>query len=192
MAASDLVLIRNEVQRRGISRVCHLTQSRKLPHILKHLDGIYSVDWLKQNAPDLFDANDKQRMDGLPDHISCSVEYPNVWYLKNATAREELFKEWVVLLIKPEVLWREHNRFCIRNCGAMRGNLVKEGYTGFVEMFQNEVSGAGGRVFPRTTQMLTCCPTDGQAEAMIHRQIPRDMIFGIAIPDKKRAEDEIW
>ncbi len=192
MVGSDLKLIRQEVQRRNISRVCHLTQSRKLPHILGSLNGIHSVEWLQQYAPDLLDVNDKQRLDRLLDHISCSIEYPNSWYLRNAASREILFKDWVVLLLKPEVLWRKNNRFCVRNCGARGGKLAKEGHQSFTELFQTQIKGSRGKIFERTPQMPDCCPTDGQAEVMVHRHIERNMIFGVVTPDEKRAGDEIY
>jgi hypothetical protein len=186
---SELELIRQEAHTRGISRLCHFTQARKLPHILTEVTGIYSVEWLRTNRPDLLDSNDQKRLDGYPNHISCSIEYANSWYWQKAKSREELFKDWVVLLIKPDVLWREKTRFCYRNCAALQGG-AQEGYNAFLEMFKPEVVGAYRKKFTRTPQMLPCCPTDGQAEALVHEQIGLDMLLGVAVQNEEQAQKE--
>lgn len=194
MLDQDLRLLDREIKTRGISRLCHLTQSRKLPHILGTLDGIYSNAWLRENRPDLLDANDPQRLDGLPDHISCSVEYPNFWYYRQVKDRERIFKGWIILLIEPDVMLRDNTVFCPRNCGALGGRLTDpryKGYTGFKRMFEDNVRGAYNRVFTRTEHMPDCCPTDGQAEVMIYRRIEQEKILGMIIPDEKRAKEEI-
>ena len=36
--------------------------------------------------------------------------------------------------------------------------------------------------------MPACCPTDGQAEILIKNNIPRNLIFGIVVPNKEMAE----
>ena len=36
--------------------------------------------------------------------------------------------------------------------------------------------------------MLSCCPTDGQAEILIKDNIPRDYIIGIATSEREIAE----
>ncbi len=187
---AELKQIRQEAQRKGISRLCHFTQARKLPHILAETAGIYSVEWLTTNRPDLLDSNDPQRLDGYPNHISCSIEYPNTWYWPKAKERDPLFKDWVVLLIKPDVLWREKTRFCYRNCAALLGD-AKEGYNAFLEMFRDEVVGAYNKSFRRTPEMLPCCPTDGQAEALVYERIGLDMIIGVAVQSRERARKEL-
>ena len=187
---NEVDLIRGEAQRREISRLCHLTQSRKLPHIMGSPGGLNSVEWLKKHAPDCLDQNDPQRLDGFPDHICCSVEYPNVWYWREARQREAIFKDWIVMLISPEVIWRPHTRFCYRNAGSQGGALGKEGYEAFASMFAPTVSGARGIAFPRTPYFLPCCPTDGQAEVQVYQRIEAEMILGIAVQSEEQARRE--
>ncbi len=194
MQARDRRLIRQEIKARSITRLCHLTQSRKLSHIFGTLDGIYSNDWLKENRPDLLDANDPQRLDGLRDHISCSIEYPNFWYYRQVKDRERIFKDWIILLIESDVMLQDNTVFCPRNCGALGGQLADpkhRGHTGFKRIFDSKVTGAYGKVYNRTRQMPDSCPTDGQAEVMIYRRIEQDKIFGVIAPNEKRATDEI-
>ena len=46
------------------------------------------------------------------------------------------------------------------------------------------------RVRARTPQMLACCPTDDQAEAMIPRSIPTGLITGVAVASEGQAKTE--
>jgi hypothetical protein len=92
---TDADHIKREAQRRGITRLCHFTQSRKLAHILTELDGIWSTARLVEIAPDLLDRMDQSRFDGHTNHICCSIEYPNTWYLNKIRDSDPLFKEWV-------------------------------------------------------------------------------------------------
>lgn len=190
MNLSESEKIRRESERRGISRICHITQSRKLPHIFGSLNGLYSAEWLRSNRPDLLDSNDEQRLDGKPDHISCSIEYPNGWYWDSIRQKVHAFKDWVVLLIRPDVLWRSDTYFCPRNCAASNGYFVRSGYMSFLELFGPEIIGAKGIPFRRTPNILSCCPTDGQAEIMVHRHIELEMIFGIGVINTEQADDE--
>jgi len=48
---------------------------------------------------------DHSRYDGRDDLICCSIEYPNSYYFANVRNNDRLFKDWVVLTIKPEYLW---------------------------------------------------------------------------------------
>ncbi|MCM1145310.1 MAG: DUF4433 domain-containing protein, partial [Lachnoclostridium sp.] len=42
--------------------------------------------------------------------------------------------------------------------------------------------------YPRTPDMLACCPTDGQAEILIEGNIPRDYLFGIVVGNEDIAK----
>jgi len=186
----DSVRIRLEAKRRGISRLCHFTQSRKLAHILTDLDGIWSTTRLKEMAPDLLDQTDPVRLDGCEDHICCSIEYPNTWYLARVRDRDPLFREWVILFLSPSLLWRG-SLFCPRNAAAERGGLIQGGYAGFKRLYESEIVGALGKTFKRTSAMLDCCPTDDQAEVLVFEHIPHSDILGIAVPTAERARIEI-
>ncbi len=41
--------------------------------------------------------------------------------------------------------------------------------------------------YPRSSKMLSCCPTDGQAEILIENSIPREYIKGIAVGNEDVA-----
>ena len=91
--------IQNDVLRRGITRLCHFTPSRSLAHILATGAGVLPTRLLKEEERLLFNPTDLQRLDGHVDHICCSIEYPNAWYLDRARATETLFRDWVILFV---------------------------------------------------------------------------------------------
>lgn len=191
MPEEELKRIRLEVQRRGITRLCHLTPSRKLGHILSSPEGILSRYRLEQTAPEVLDANDPARLDGYLDYVNCSVEYPNTWYYRRVKERDPLFVDWVALLLRPELLWHPGTLFCPTNAAAQRGALVRGGLEGFLALFAQEVVGARGKKIRRSSQMLPCCPTDDQAEVLIPVSVPRSMIEAVAVGSREQAAKEI-
>lgn len=186
----DAVKINQEATARGITRLCHFTQSRKLAHIICNPRGIIATAELREVAPDLLDVTDNERLDGYPDHISCSIEFPNTWYLKKIKDQDPLFKEWVVLFLKPSHLYKDDTLFCCRNASSQRGRLVRGGYAGFQSLFQQEITGARNQIFKRTTEMLSCCPTDDQAEVLVSGNVPREDIIGVGVCSEGQAERE--
>jgi hypothetical protein len=182
--------INSDVRKRKIRWLCHFTQSRKLSHILGEAAGIYSIEWLKENRPDIFDQNDSNRLDGYPNYINCSIEYPNTWFLNKAKKREVLFTDWSILLLKADLLWLPKTRFAYRNAAAISSN-IKEGFEAYSKMFADSITGAYGKTFTRDKNHVPSCPTDGQAEVLIYQHIPIDQIIGIVFADKKQAKLEI-
>lgn len=186
----DAVKIKREVAARGITRLCHFTQSRKLAHIVCNPRGIMPTAELRIVAPDLLDVTDNERLDGYTDHISCSIEFPNTWYLGKIKDQDPLFKDWVVLFIKPSHLCKDDTLFCCRNASSQRGRLVRGGYAGFEGLFQPQITGARGLTFKRTAEMLSCCPTDDQAEVLVSGNVPREDIIGVAVCSEDQAKRE--
>ena len=94
-----------EIARLNITRLCHLTPLINLVHILAG-EGLRSSKSLGADERACFDPQDLLRLDGYPDHISCSIEYPNAWYLRrrrsDATPAQRLAPDWVCILIAPE------------------------------------------------------------------------------------------
>jgi hypothetical protein len=187
---TDFDKIKKDVLERKIKKLCHFTQSRKLPHILGDTGGIFSTDWLQENRPDIIDQNDPVRLDGFPNYISCSIEYPNTWYLKKAKVRDPLFKDWCIVLVKPDVIWMPKTRFAYRNAAALRGN-INEGFKEYLKMFSPSISGAYNKVFNRKKMHLPSCPTDGQAEVLVYEKIPLKLIIGLGFKDEEHAKLEI-
>jgi hypothetical protein len=182
--------IEHEVQRRGITRLCHFTPSRNLVHILTGTTGILATKHLQEDERSIFTQTDLERLDGHQEYICCSIEYPNVWYFDKAKSKDILFKDWVILFISPRYLWLAGTRFCPRNAASSYGRNIREGEQAFLAMFSDAVPGAYGKTRSRSYNHLDCCPTDDQAEVLISDAIPIEDILAIAVPTEKQAKNE--
>lgn len=182
--------IKQEVESRGITRLCHFTPSRNLVHILTGTTGILATKKLQKDERSVFTSTDLKRLDGHEACICCSIEYPNAWYFDKAKSKDELFKDWVVLFINPKYLWLPGTRFCRRNAASSSGKSVAEGEQAFFSVFAQSVSGAGGQNFTRSNTHLACCPTDNQAEVLIPDQIGTADILAIVVPTETQAKNE--
>jgi hypothetical protein len=188
---SDLEAIRIEAETRGISRLTHFTPLRNLVHIATSNDGLLSTKALSEEERSAFNPQDLERLDGFPDHISCSIEYPNAYYLrgkrKEARGEKRIFPDWVCLLLAPGHLWADLTLLCPYNAAGRRGVDVGSGIECFQSLFAAEVD-APQRTWPRKLQPA-CCPTDAQAEVLVYRQIPPSDILGIAVRSAAQAGD---
>lgn len=180
--------IRRQVEERGITRLCHFTQSRNLPHILRSPGGLFPTQQLDEMKK-VFNPTDTSRWDGYPDHVCCSIQYPNGWYLNQAVGREKLFRDWVVLLLRPSYLWMDGTKFCVTNAAFRRGALVRAGLESFKALFADEVTGRRGIIYARGCKPANL-PTDDQAEVLIPDHVDRDGIIGIVVSSEPQAQRE--
>jgi hypothetical protein len=184
----DGELIRAEVERLGISRLCHLTPMRNFLQIASG-GGLRSVAELTAGGA-VFDQQDLARHDDRLEHISCTIEYPNVWYLGNrrrdATPLQRNFPGWVCLLLDPKYLWAEGTEFAPRNAASSGGALLRPGYDAFMGLYAERVTGAGGKNRGRDAKPRAC-PTDDQAEVMVHNRVPLADASTIVLPDAAQA-----
>jgi len=183
-----MMRIQAESSRRGITRLCHFTQSRNLAHIFGDNNGILSRHTLV--AHDMpHNPTDPNRFDGCDNLICCSIEYPNTYYFSTVRSRDLLFKDWVVLLLKPDYLWTAGTKFCPCNAAKACGAHIKDGYDTFLTLFSNVTPGSG---FNRSSTHLACAPTDIQAEVLIVDPIPLDAITAIAVESEEQAKRELF
>ena len=180
--------IRERTKRRGITRLCHFTPSRNLAHIASDPRGVLASRHLQDDETAVFNPTDKERLDGYPGHVCCSIQYPNAWYFRRAREHERLFPDWVVLLIDARHLWQADTKFCPRNAAAGYGRLVRGGVGAFEALFANEVEGA--RTYRRGPGHPDFLPTDEQAEVLIPDGISRDDVKGVVVRDNDQAARE--
>lgn len=180
--------IKDEVKKRGISRICHFTPSRSLLHILSDKIGVLATTHLRSDERSVFNPTDLNRFDRHPDHICCSIEYPNAWYFNTARSNEVLFKDWVVLLIRPHYLWAEGTKFCPVNAATGGGAYIAEGYNAFMNMFALTPKGSKQK---RGERHLSCSPTDDQAEVLVFDNIHIRDLIAAAVYDESQAKSEI-
>jgi len=188
---SDIEAIRAEAEWREISRLAHFTPKRNLVHIATSEDGLKSTKMMSEEERAEFNQQDLQRLDRHPDHISCTIEYPNAYYYRNkrkdARGEERLFPDWVCLLLSPKHLWGKATLFCPHNAAGWGGTGVRSGLKCFMSMFADEVEAPQGTW--RRQRHPNCCTTDVQAEVLIHRQVPLKDVLGIVVESPGQAGD---
>ena len=182
--------IRASALEKGITRLCHFTPSRNLGHIATQNQGVLATQHLRDDEKAVLNPTDLERLDGYPDHVCCSIQYPNAWYLRRAQEKEHLFRDWVVLLIASHYLWQPGTKFSPRNAASNHGRNVRDGAEAFEALFAPNVEGAYGRTFRRSGSHPLWLPTDDQAEVLIPGHIQREDILGIVVRDEPQARRE--
>jgi hypothetical protein len=172
-----------EIERRAITRACHFTPFRSVLHILE-IGALLSARRMHAQHHDVFKQTDPLRLDQMLDHLSCSIEYPNVYYLDIVERRPGIYKDTAVLLIDPIVLAYRSTHFCFRNSASMVGTIP--GFEGFASVFAETVQSKN--VWSRTARHPLWLPTDLQAEVHVENEIPLELVRGIAVRDKTRAK----
>ncbi|MBD5099838.1 MAG: DUF4433 domain-containing protein [Clostridiales bacterium] len=168
----------------NVNRLCHFTRFVTLKHILGSDDGIKArnfVDGLVSRP------TDGERFDREEDYICCSVEYPNTWYLDKVRNDDPIFKEWAVLCIDPKALLNATVKYSACNAARECGAYVHDESYAISELY-NSRSVLG---FERSSDMLKCCPTDGQSEILLYKNIPRQYITGILLRSENAAKQLI-
>lgn len=183
--------IKAEAAERGISRLCHFTPVRNLVHIATGR-SLKSTEALQNQEKKAFNQQDLQRLDQHPDHISCTIEFPNAWYYRKKAANRggeaALFRTWVVLLLAPDPLWADDTLFCPQNAAAGGGAYICSGLDCFRGLYAEAVQGTGG-TYHRQSVRSPAVPTNDQAEVLVYRQIPLSSVQAIALRDEDQARE---
>lgn len=184
MSINDAVQAYNYLQNRGVTRLCHFTKTKNLVHILASEDGILATEFISK---EIKQQNDTERSDGMLDHVCCSLQYPNGWYWRQVRARDKdkVFKDWVVLIIRLEILKGIPFKFCCCNAAKDSGAHIKNDLSSISVLFDKLPETRGYR----TPSMLSCCPTDDQAEILIYKNIPYRYIGGIIVGSQESADN---
>lgn len=112
--------VREIISRREIKQLVHFTQMDNLDSIKKY--GVLPKSELKKRGL-VFKENDTKRYDGREDCISLSVSQINKCLL-GTFARNYNTKEWTIIYIKPEVLYRTDSiaYYCFTNAANYQIN----------------------------------------------------------------------
>ena len=180
----DLIL--GEITERGITRLCHFTKSKNLGHILDDFEGILATSEIPNGYKDV---NDFERYDGKPDYVCCSIQYPNFFYFNRIKNNDILFKEWIILSIKPEIMIKKDTLFSKTNAATERGKYLNPGVDGLRAIFDPSIE-TRKRTITRKFTMPNNCPTDLQAEVLILKEIHKDFIQGIIVSSERQAREE--
>ena len=168
---------------RGVTRLCHFTKLVCLTHILSSPDGILASQNINS---DILNQTDPVRLDGRKDSVCCSVQYPNTWYLEQARKRDQdrIFVDWIVIFIDLDILEKRTIAFSPCNAAKGRGRYILDDINMLDQLYAN-VTTVGRR---RDSKLLSCCPTDDQAEILIRGNIPSSFFTGFAVSNKERAD----
>ena len=174
----------DSLKARGVTRLCHFTKFQKLTHIITSAEGILASSSIRQDTKSV---NDTARYDGELDFVCCSVQYPNSWFLKQVMQRDtdKIFKDWVVLYIDLEILKNKKTKFCPCNASKANGAYISSNVEKIDSIY--DITGPAIK-YPRPPQMIPCCPTDGQAEILIEKNVPQEYIIGIAVGNEDVAK----
>jgi len=175
-----------------VHRLCHFTPSRNLPHIIRDAQ-IRATKDLSEDVRAVYAATDLARLDGFPDRVCCTIEYPNAYYWAKAKEQGEarLFPDWVVLLIDPEVAAQPGTFFCTGNASRLSGATARPGLEGLQGLYAASVEGSRGRTFTRCASHLQACPTDLQAELLMPAPIEFAAVQAIVVETDDQAATEV-
>lgn len=172
------------------TRLTHFTPSLNLPNIVA--DGeLRSVKALKDDVRACYRATDLQRLDGFPDKVCCSIQYPNGYYFDIARRRHDVinYPDWVCLLLDKGLVTTEGTLFSPRNAAAA-GKRPVPGAAGLQACYAPSVPGQGGQMRTRGPRHDPRCPTDVQAEVLATAPVPLSAIHGVVFPTAAAAEEE--
>ena len=175
--------IRAAAQNRGINALYHFTQLSNIEGILRK--GLRSrSSLLEDNDKDVVYVIDDVRPDGRDDLVSVSIQ--NINFQMFDTKRTKSSDQWVILELKPEVLWKYNCIFSWRNA-ATREIKSHTGFRGgpwaFEKMFEGlSIHGASGTGFRERHNLESWEPTKSDAEMAVVDGINRDEFVDITVP----------
>lgn len=171
------------LKNREVTRLCHFTKIKGLTHILASINGIEASSSIR---PDVKNQIDSERYDGELEHVCCSIQFPNCWYLRQAVQRDQdqIFKGWVAIYIDLSILNHRSAKFCECNAAKNRGGYIFSNTNKLGDLYASPTA-LGRR---RQDKLLSCCPTDDQAEVLIKDNIPYDFFTGIAVSNEDDAD----
>ena len=192
METSEKKQLHEEIKRRGITRVVHITPVQNLKLILQNPHGLVASAYINNKDVKI---NDHERWDRHTGFVCCSLEYPNYYYYERVS--KPILEEpspWVVLEIDPEVICRNETRFCPTNAAFSKGAYVNKGFDWFQQLFREDtytsvtMFGKRTKTTSRVDGMPENLPTDIQAEIMPFKNVPLDNISAILFNDMEVLE----
>ncbi|MFE1956549.1 DarT ssDNA thymidine ADP-ribosyltransferase family protein [Streptomyces sp. NPDC059479] len=173
-----------------LARLTHFSPALNLPSIFAD-QQLRSVKDLSEDVRACYRATDLKRLDGYPDRVCCSLQYPNGFYFDIARRKDHVvnYPDWVCLLLDKSVAALEGTLFCPRNAAAAPG-LAVPGVTGLNGCYAAAVRGQGGQTRTRGPRHDPGSPTDVQAEVLVTTPVPVSAIQAIVFPTKAAASEE--
>lgn len=168
--------IQDFVFERNIRYMMHFTRASNLANILQR--GLVPRDVLIREG--LGVCNDLYRYDNT-NAVCLSIQFPNYkmfWGVREENKAKNI--EWVVLLIRPEVLWALPCAFCITNAAsaAVRSVPLNErSDLAALEKMYEDWEGKSRHMLGIPANF----PTNPQAEVLMLNGVPRQYIFSVVV-----------
>jgi ssDNA thymidine ADP-ribosyltransferase, DarT len=168
--------IKQKVKERGIKRLVHITSTNNLENIFKH--GLLPRTTLSEKGI-MYYYFDKKRLDNCLDALCLSIQRPNYGYLTTCILNSKPGIDWVILVIRREILWKKDCAFCIENAASNNVKrtpvYLRKGINGFNKLFEDFPS----RFTRKQLGLKRFETTHPQAEVLVFDRIPSQYIRGV-------------
>lgn len=174
--------IKNIVNLKNIKELLHFTSVDNLGSILKN--GILSREEIEKQMIKA-SVNDEKRYDYCLNCISCSITLPNMRLLYKFKS-DNLDRKYVILKIKPDVLWEKECLFCKENAATKK--VAWNPFRCTVEAFE-QMFGDYDKMHTRADLeklyadgfIKQNMPTHNQAEVLVKGKIEPEYITGVYV-----------
>jgi len=177
--------MRELVEARNIEHLVHFTQVANLPGILQYgLLGRESLHRLRAHSQ----INDHLRLDYVPDAVCCSISFPNYKMFYRLRANNQN-TDWVVIRIKPNVLWEKQCAFCISNAAKSAVSCDGIDERKMPEAFSAMFSDHDDMPDRQTLRIPNDYTTDPQAEVLVLEPVEPKYFMDVIVDEKRRIND---
>lgn len=172
--------MQNEVENREIEYLWHFTKVENLDSILNN--GLIPREILEQQSANV-SYNDQYRLDGQKGANCLSLGHPNYKMFYSLRCQDSA-QQWVVLAIKPEVLWVKDCAFCNENAASRSVTSIPIHQRKGLQAFQRMFLDVAGKPSRASIKLPDDCPTNPQAEILAFGVIEPEYIIGAITPNK--------
>lgn len=177
--------MKDQIIKRDIKNLLHFTDKRNLKSILNK--GLIPRKTLESDQVHFFYV-DKDRFDGAPDANCLSLSHPNYKFFYSTRINDQS-RDWVIINIKPEILYIKNCAFCYDNAANIKIKSIpiaeRKGILAFQNMFPDSIEGKSRL----DLEIPDCYPTNPQAEILVFDIIEPKYIQGIITDTKELAEE---
>lgn len=177
--------IKDFIKKNNINEIIHFTQLDNLESIMEK--GLLSTYVLERNKIK-FSRNDYNRFDNLTNTICVSIGFPNYKMFYRLRDSDSL-KKWVILIIKPEILYEKTCVFCYENAASYNMNsksiMERTGSQALENLFYKFVDINTG-ITRDEIGIRKNHTTNPQAEVLVFNRIEPSYIKGIVFSNEDR------
>lgn len=177
---TDLDAIKAIAGQKKIKHLVHFTRTENLLSILKY--GILGRE--EQRKKGINSQRSGRMLQNAPDAISCSITIPNHPMFSCVAGRQK--DEWVVIVLKADVMWTKPCVFCERNAASKEivesNPKTRMGPEALRNMFQHSMffKKIGRRMSREQLMRAPYETTDVQAEVLVLGPIGPDLFVECA------------